>query len=68
MKATHNIKVNGKWILAGEEYEIKEKAKKAETAEAPGKTEEESEEESEDESKAEPETKEKTTPSRRKAK
>lgn len=60
MKATHNIKVNGRWILAGEEYEIKEKARKAEPAEAPEKPEEES--------KADTETKEKTTPSRRKAK
>lgn len=64
MKATHNIKVNGRWILAGEEYEIKEKAKEAEPVKDPEK----SDAESEEESKAEPETKEKTTPSRRKAK
>lgn len=60
MKATHNIKVNGRWIHAGEEYEVKEKAVKAESVKAP--------EEPEEESKTEPETKEKTTPSRRKAK
>lgn len=64
MKATHNIKVNGRWILAGEEYEIKEKARKAELVKDPEK----SDAESEEEPKAEPETKEKTTPSRRKAK
>ena len=33
MIATHNIKVNGRWVMAGEEYEPEKPVKKAEKAE-----------------------------------
>ena len=33
MIATHNIKVNGRWVKAGEEYTLAEKAKAAEKPE-----------------------------------
>lgn len=33
MIATHNIKVNGKWVMAGEAYEVEEPRKADETKE-----------------------------------
>lgn len=59
MIATHNIKVNGKWIRAGEEYGEPEQKKPAKVAEKAPEA-----EPVEEEPKAEP--KAKTTASRRK--
>ena len=65
MIATHNIKVNGRWIHAGEEYEAEEqntpkKKEKAEEKQATSVAEEKQEEQ-------QAETKPKTAPRRKKA-
>ena len=61
MIATHNIKVNGRWVKAGEEYQLEEKAEKPVKKAAEPKPEKVPEEKPEKE-----EPKAKNSPSRRK--
>ena len=61
MIASHNIKVNGRWVKAGEEYQPEEKAEKPVKKAAEPKPEKKPEEKPEQE-----EPKAKTSPSRRK--